>query len=162
MIRCASCGAAHPANTLFCDECGFRLTAAPATATPLPAQAQAASRSEPSLPESSGATPLLVKLESRDTETRYECMLQTELVIGRADHGGKQPDIDLTGLRGIEQGVSRRHARIVRAGDDAALEDLSSLNGTFIGGHRLTPGRPEVIRPGDELQFGKIVLVVSR
>ena len=93
--------------------------------------------------------------------TRYECALQTELVIGRADHGGKKPDIDLTGLRGIEQGVSRRHARIVRAGDDAALEDLSSLNGTFVCGHRLTPGRPEVIRPGDELQFGKIVLVVS-
>ena len=124
MIRCASCGAAHPANTLFCDECGFRLTAAPETAAPLP--------------ESRGATPLLVKLATRDAETRYECMLQTELLIGRADHGGKQPDIDLTGLRGIEQGVSRRHARIVRAGDDAALEDLSSLNGTFIGGHRLT------------------------
>ena len=162
MIRCASCEAIHPANTLFCDECGFRLTVAPETAEPLPAQAQASSPVEPPLPESRGAARLLVKLATRDTETRYECMLQTELVIGRSDHGGKQPDIDLTGLRGIEQGVSRRHARILRAGDDAALEDLSSLNGTFIGGHRLTPGRPEVIRPGDELQFGKIVLVVSR
>ena len=162
MTRCAVCGAAHPANTLFCDECGFRLSDTPVMTAPLPADAQAASHAEPPLPESRVAAPLVVKLATRDTETRYECTLQTELVIGRADRGGMRPDIDLTGLQGIEQGVSRRHARIVRAGDDAALEDLSSLNGTFIGGHRLTPGRPEVIRPGDELQFGKIVLVVSR
>ena len=161
MIRCASCGAAHPANTLFCDECGFRLSDKAVTTAPLPAEAPAAWHAEPPLPEGRGAQPLVVKLATRDAATRYECALQTELVIGRADHGGKKPDIDLTGLRGIEQGVSRRHARIVRAGDDAALEDLSSLNGTFVGGHRLTPGRPEVIRPGDELQFGKIVLVVS-
>ena len=162
MIRCASCGAAHPGNTLFCDECGFRLSDTPPDTSPLRAQAQASSRAGPSLPESRETQPLVVKLATRDAETRYECALQTELLIGRADHGGTKPDIDLTGLRGIEQGVSRRHARIVRAGDDAALEDLSSLNGTFIGGHRLTPGRPEVIRPGDELQFGKIVLVFSR
>ena len=160
MINCASCGAAHPANTLFCDECGFRLSNTPFTTAP-PA-AEASSRAEPPLPEGRSTQPLVVKLATRDAGTQYECALQTELVIGRADHGGKKPDIDLTGLRAIEQGVSRRHARIVRAGDDAALEDLSSLNGTFIGGHRLTPGRPEVIRPGDELQFGKIVLVVSR
>jgi FHA domain len=121
-----------------------------------------------SLPERPGpvrsddASPFVVRLMSRDAETRYECPLLSELLVGRAGHGGTKPDIDLTNLNGVEQGVSRRHARIVRAGDDAALEDLNSLNGTFIGGHRLTPGHPEVIRPGDELQFGKIILVVSR
>lgn len=159
MMRCRACGAEHPVNTLFCDECGSALS--DTRTAPLPEAAAAAAAATPPLPESRGAQPLLIKLATRDAATTYECALRTELVIGRADHGGKRPDIDLSKLRAVEQGVSRRHARIVRAGDDAALEDLSSLNGTFIGGHRLTPGHPEVIRPGDELQFGKLILVLS-
>ena len=161
MIRCGSCGSEHPTNTLFCDECGFTLSNTPVSTSPLPEPESAPAPAAPPLPESRSARPLAIKLATRDAATQYERMLHRELVIGRADHGGKKPDIDLSSLQAIEQGVSRRHARIVRSGDDPALEDLSSLNGTFIGGHRLTPGHPEIIRPGDELQFGKIILVMS-
>jgi hypothetical protein len=170
MIRCKSCGAAHPLNTLFCDECGVRMSDTPATSATVlaeelepPAAGGPASLPERPAPERrNAAQQLVVRLATRDDSTRYECPLLTELLIGRSDHGGNRPDIDLTNLQAIERGVSRRHARIVRAGDDAALEDLNSLNGTFVGGHRLTPGHPEVIRPGDELQFGKVILVFSR
>jgi pSer/pThr/pTyr-binding forkhead associated (FHA) protein len=163
MIHCASCGAAHPLNTLFCDECGFALSAAPLTQPVTPGSSSPSSPPAQHAPlRNDDAAPFIVRLASRDAKTLYECPLLTELLIGRAGHSGKKPDIDLTKLKGVEQGVSRRHARIVRAGADPALEDLNSLNGTFIAGHRLTPGHPEVIRPGDELQFGKIILVVSR
>ena len=161
MIRCGSCGTEHPLNTLFCDECGFTLGNTAGGMAPPPEPESAPAPASPPLPENCSLRPLAIKLATRDGATQYERTLHRELIIGRADHGGPAPDIDLSSLQAIEQGVSRRHARIVRSGDDAALEDLSSLNGTFIGGHRLTAGHPEVIRPGDEVQFGKVILVMS-
>jgi DNA-binding winged helix-turn-helix (wHTH) protein len=49
-------------------------------------------------------------------------------------------------------GVSRRHARITRTGDRAALEDLDSSNGTFIGGQRITAAR--ALADGDVIELG--------
>ena len=39
------------------------------------------------------------------------------------------------------KGVSRRHARVRIADDEATVEDLGSTNGTRLNGKRLEPGR---------------------
>lgn len=54
-------------------------------------------------------------------------------------------------------GVSRRHARVVVAGDTAVLEDLGSKNGTKVGGHVVSG--PLALRDGDRIQVGPSVLV---
>lgn len=51
--------------------------------------------------------------------------------------------------------VSRDHALIVRRGGDWHLDDLGSLNGTYVNRHRIESHR---LQDGDELQVGKYKL----
>ena len=70
-----------------------------------------------------------------------------EVLIGR--QSGAQ--IQLEG-----QKVSRRHARVIRQGDDLRIEDLGSANGTFVNGTRLQA--PVALRVQDEVGIGPYVL----
>jgi FHA domain-containing protein/zinc ribbon protein len=51
--------------------------------------------------------------------------------------------------------VSRDHALVVRRGEDLYLDDLGSLNGTYVNRHRVDSHR---LDDGDELQIGKYKL----
>jgi hypothetical protein len=53
--------------------------------------------------------------------------------------------------------VSREHAEIRPRGGSWVLSDLHSTNGTLLNGRRLE--RPEVIRPGDEIELGTSLAV---
>ena len=65
---------------------------------------------------------------------------------------GRRPDSDVF-LDDVT--VSRDHALIVRRGGDWHLDDLGSLNGTYVNRHRIETHRLE---DGDELQVGKYKL----
>ena len=52
--------------------------------------------------------------------------------------------------------VSREHARVVVTVHEARLEDLSSKNGTFLNGMRITA--PVVLTDGDEIRIGAVPL----
>jgi HD-GYP domain-containing protein (c-di-GMP phosphodiesterase class II)/pSer/pThr/pTyr-binding forkhead associated (FHA) protein len=58
-----------------------------------------------------------------------------------------------------EHTVSRRHARIRRRGTTYFVEDLHSVNGTFVSGERLLPGTLRPLRDGDELSVSTVLLV---
>ena len=66
--------------------------------------------------------------------------------------------MDLTQFGGLEKGVSRRHARLKARRGAIVVEDLASINGTFVNGRRLIPYLPEVVRDGDQLQIGNIAI----
>ncbi len=51
--------------------------------------------------------------------------------------------------------VSRDHALIVRRGDEVFLDDLGSLNGTYVNRRRIDS---HTLEDGDELQIGKYKL----
>jgi sigma-B regulation protein RsbU (phosphoserine phosphatase) len=53
--------------------------------------------------------------------------------------------------------VSRQHARIVRAADGYFLEDLSSLNGTYLNGRRLEGRTP--IKDQDRIHLYEVVTI---
>ena len=76
--------------------------------------------------------------------------------IGRWDpDGGAFPEIDLTN-DDIEAKISRKHARIQYIDQAYMLEDMGSLNGTYINrGPRLVPGETHQISDGDEVIMGK-------
>jgi pSer/pThr/pTyr-binding forkhead associated (FHA) protein len=65
---------------------------------------------------------------------------------------GRRPDSDVF-LDDVT--VSRDHALIVRRGDEFHLDDLGSLNGTYVNRRRIDSHRLE---DGDELQVGKYKL----
>ena len=65
---------------------------------------------------------------------------------------GRSRDCDLV-LR--DPTVSGRHARLVWKNGKILVEDLGSANGTFVDGKRI---ERQLVRPGDELRFGRAPL----
>tara|TARA_B100000902_G_C27322035_1_gene925384 strand:+ start:9785 stop:10162 length:378 start_codon:yes stop_codon:yes gene_type:complete len=53
--------------------------------------------------------------------------------------------------------VSRRHAEVILTGDQARVEDVGSLNGTYLNQRQIDSSQQLV--PGDVLQIGKFKLV---
>ena len=87
-----------------------------------------------------------------------------ELIIGRSTKGSVlAPDIDLTNRQASEMGVSRLHLSINYDAEHSAVlvSDLGSANGSFINGQRMMPKEVRVLRHGDELRLGKLVLLAS-
>ena len=86
------------------------------------------------------------------------------MIVGRSTKGSVlAPDIDLTNKQASDLGVSRLHLSI---GFDAEHEsiliaDLGSANGSYINGQRMMPKEVRVLRHGDELRLGKLVLLAS-
>jgi two-component system, cell cycle response regulator len=65
-----------------------------------------------------------------------------ELVIGRASAAH---------IRLQDEGVSRRHARIIQVADQLVIEDLQSANGTVVNGEKVDH---RVLQDGDKIRFG--------
>src|SRR5687767_1795804 len=55
-----------------------------------------------------------------------------------------------------DQTISRQHAHIVRRADGYYVEDLQSLNGTFVNGQRVE--RPLRLESGDRIQIHDVLL----
>ncbi len=89
---------------------------------------------------------------------------QIELIVmGRRDPvSGDHPTVDLQDHDAEEQGVSRRHAVIKRMSSNALqLIDNASVNGTFLNGQIMLPHEPRILRDGDEVRLGRLVIDVS-
>jgi pSer/pThr/pTyr-binding forkhead associated (FHA) protein len=69
---------------------------------------------------------------------------------------GRSPECDIF-LDDVT--VSRRHAEIVREGDDFTIRDLGSLNGTYVNRRRIESAGLE---DDDEVQIGKYRLTFLR
>ncbi|MEO8218816.1 MAG: cyclic nucleotide-binding domain-containing protein [Acidobacteriota bacterium] len=84
-----------------------------------------------------------------------------ETTIGRSDPvTGIMPDIDLTPLD-TDRSVSRRHAKILqREGQFFVLEEVGTINGTFVNEERIPTGQPVGFSNGDVLRVGLIEMKV--
>jgi len=82
-----------------------------------------------------------------------------ETTIGRADPvTGILPDIDLTPVD-QNRSVSRRHAKILRSGDEYhVLEEVGTVNGTYVNDQRIPTGVPVTMHNGDLVKIGLIAM----
>jgi len=80
-------------------------------------------------------------------------------LIGRWDpETGSFPEVDLE-QDDPEAKISRKHAMIIIENGHITVEDIGSLNGTYVNrGNRLIPGSPQEVTSGDELIIGKTFL----
>lgn len=109
-----------------------------------------------------GQTMLLIEVRDSGEKFLFDPEKVVELVLGRRDpFTGELPDIDLERFDALDQGVSRKHATIVRRGTSLQIVDSGTPNGSFLNGQRLIPSQPRILRDGDQLRLGKLVLVVS-
>ncbi|HYM60568.1 MAG TPA: cyclic nucleotide-binding domain-containing protein [Thermoanaerobaculia bacterium] len=80
-----------------------------------------------------------------------------ETTIGRADPvTGILPDIDLTPVD-LNRSVSRRHAKVIRSGAEYhVLEEVGTVNGTYVNDQRIPTGVPVTLHNGDMIKIGLI------
>jgi pSer/pThr/pTyr-binding forkhead associated (FHA) protein len=84
---------------------------------------------------------------------------QIEVVVGRSDAlSGVAPDLDLEPYAGELAGLSRRHARFSWRDKVCWIEDLNSVNWTYLNNQRLPPARPTPLNDGDLLRLGNVLL----
>ncbi len=72
---------------------------------------------------------------------------QSETSIGRAADAA---------IRLQDDGISRRHARIVQRNGELCVEDLGSANGTFLNDRQI---RSAVLHDGDKIQMGSTTIL---
>ncbi|HLF27650.1 MAG TPA: FHA domain-containing protein [Anaerolineae bacterium] len=164
MIKCPACGQESMEGELVCSNCGtFLRTGGSLHTDPL-------DESEKARPDSGLAAPtydtapigaaLILKGQTDQREIVVPRKLSSVL-FGRNDRlAGLMVDIDLTSEDGQTRGVSRRHARARFINDRYLIEDLESLNGTYLNRRKLVPFVPEVLHDGDELRFGSLTFLV--
>lgn len=82
---------------------------------------------------------------------------KSEIIIGRSDvASGWAADVDLTPAGGTaDQGVSRRHAKLTWQGQ-WMIEDMDSVNGTYLRGQKLVPLQKTALNNGEVVQLGRI------
>lgn len=162
-LICPSCGAENLPGTLFCVQCGTYLpSGGPLRTEPLPDQEEGRS-AQPRTEDQEGEERRALNIEVEVLNTGRKVLLSAdrEILVGRLDAAhGIFPELDMTTDGGLEQGVSRRHARIYTRDGTCFVEDLDSTNGTFLNDERITPYLPYAFRDGDLLMFGTMRLKV--
>jgi RNase P subunit RPR2 len=106
----------------------------------------------------------LVLLSVPDAEKTFTFIVDEilELVIGRRDPDtGEAPPVDLSDVGGLDKGVSRKHASIVRFDGMVHLVDRGSANGTFLNGQKLVAHQARRLCDGDEVRLGRLVMRVK-
>jgi pSer/pThr/pTyr-binding forkhead associated (FHA) protein len=96
----------------------------------------------------------------RPSGQRFELDLGGPAAVGRVDPvTGIQPEVDLTVLD-AGRSSSRRHARLYRENGNLWLvEEIGTLNGTFVNGARIDTAVPVAVAVGDVLRFGLVELL---
>jgi hypothetical protein len=144
-VHCPECGFRNLEAARYCEKCGALL-----------------------IPDDAGSETTMSIQPSRDEESVSEAFLPEGMAIivrsggGRAGEAyvlerdrltiGRSPDADIF-LDDVT--VSRRHAVLTRKGRGFAVEDLGSLNGTFVNRRRVDA---KTLEDGDEVQIGKYKL----
>lgn len=162
MITCSYCGHSNLDGTLFCESCGFALwsNAADATST----QKLDENDSNDISVKSGWGTATFqnqnqIVIHIRDAPEPMVIHPGKKYVLGRSDKSsGISPDLDLTNYAAVEKGVSRIHAALQRGEEVVSLIDLDSANGTFLNGQRLASHQPRILRDGDEIRLGGLIL----
>jgi hypothetical protein len=143
-VYCPECGFQNPESANYCAKCGALLvkdSGAETTMTYLPDEGD--DDAAEALEELGVKGPALVVRSGggRAGETFHPEGERTTI--------GRSPDCEIF-LDDVT--VSRKHAVLVRRDSAFFIEDLGSLNGTFLNRRRIESGE---LADGDELQIGK-------
>jgi hypothetical protein len=151
-LHCPECGFVNADGANYCQRCGAFIGATgeqTAAGDPVTATYRVGETGElipVNLDEVSQNGPVLVIRSGGGRVGESFALDRDRMTIGR------RPDSDIF-LDDVT--VSRDHALIVRRGGDLYLDDLGSLNGSYVNRRRIESHRLE---DGDELQIGKYKL----
>lgn len=161
MIECPNCGAENQENAAYCYRCGHtfstksktRVFDSPDTGPVVPKRRWGTARFD-----SQTSVQLHVRGHEKPVVVFFNA--ENEITMGRT-HGDVVVDVDLSGYGAVEHGVSRRHAQLRRQNETIVVIDLDSANSTFLNGQRIIPNEPRILRDGDEIRLGRLVIRVT-
>jgi pSer/pThr/pTyr-binding forkhead associated (FHA) protein len=148
-MHCPECGFGNPEGANYCQKCGAFLTEAETGTGNTTASYQLDETGElkPVDIEQVATDGATLAIRSGGGRAGEVFELQGErMTIGRSPEAEVFLD-DVT--------VSRNHALLVRRRDGLYIDDLGSLNGTYVNRRRIESHR---LQNGDELQVGKYKL----
>jgi FHA domain len=148
-LHCTECGFVNAEGANYCQRCGAFLTEADPPQDPSTASFKVGENDEVEvfeLDELRTRGPALVIRAGGGRAGEAFLLERERLTIGR------RPDSDIF-LDDVT--VSRNHAIVVRRGEGYHLDDMGSLNGTYVNRQRV---ESQALRHGDELQIGKYKL----
>lgn len=139
-VMCSVCGTENPADGSVCLRCGVALV----------------------MSTISLVGDIEIRLGGEERAVFQLAAPEVEgYVLGRTDEASDYiPDVDLAHYGGREQGVSRRHAALIRYHGTIHVLDLFSVNGTYLNGKRLSPDTPYPLNAGDDLKLGNLSLAL--
>ena len=144
MPTCPTCSFDNSEDSNYCRRCGSRLVTVDPNETTITYSAADRAGLDESGQEGAGTVLLIRSGGGREGET---IGLDVDvLTVGRSPHSDLFLD-DVT--------VSRHHARVLRDEGGFWVEDLNSLNGTYVNRKRIEQQR---LFDADELQIGKFKL----
>ncbi|MHB8641274.1 MAG: FHA domain-containing protein [Gaiellaceae bacterium] len=142
-VYCPECGFQNPESANYCAKCGSLLRTDESGETTMTFVPDEREEEGPELEDFGVKGPALVVRSGGGRAG------ETFPLEGERTTIGRSPDCDIF-LDDVT--VSRRHAVIVREGGSLSIEDLGSLNGTFLNRRRI---ESSPFSDGDELQVGK-------
>ena len=144
-VYCPECGFQNPESANYCSKCGALLVkdegGAETTQTYTPEEI---TDEEGPLDEIAAEGPALVVRSGGGRAGEHFIPQGDRTTIGRS------PDNDIF-LDDVT--VSRKHAVVLQSGGELRIEDLGSLNGTFVNRRRIDSATR--LESGDEVQIGK-------
>jgi len=162
-VSCSNCGKKNRTSDVFCYACGHMLEMPPGEF-----DTRHFEDADNSLFSADyfGQESIMI-LHFRDANFDFELRPQLsnhEVIVGRStDHSAMSPDVDLAELNAAELGVSRLHLSMMHEAEHNAIRiyDLGSANGSYINGQKLHPKEVRMLRSGDELRLGKLVINIT-
>lgn len=155
---CPHCQHKNPVDAVLCVKCQLRMDVQPDTVNIV----------------DTGNRPSIFNPGSRHLGTKLflhiidgesiEVDLQPnqQYVLGRLNtRTGERTAIDLTDHKAEEKGVSRSHARFDFTDDRLWVYDLNSANHTYINNQIVGDKQPRLVRDGDEIRLGGMVMKVQ-
>lgn len=159
---CSVCKLANKVETLVCEFCGTVLVdlefGDDVTTRNIPirrATDQAGNPYDLPTPAKGIAFFVFGKTES------FITVIEDVFYFGRTDKDKESSDVivDLTHLEAFNMGVSRKHTKIQRRGNEYEITDLFSSNGTFLNGQRMLPPKSYPLKSGMVIQLGRLKLI---
>ena len=150
-VYCPECGFQNPETANYCSRCGALIVRDSGTETTMSFDvAEDGEEGETALAGLGITGPALVVRSGGGMAGQPFRPGDGRTLIGRS------PECDIF-LDDVT--VSRRHAEIVREGDEFTIRDLGSLNGTYVNRRRIESA---ALEDDDEVQIGKYRLTFLR
>lgn len=157
---CQVCKHENNADATECANCGAPISSDVTTTLPVPGQVAQDIRQELVLRRTklpSGSIALYVMGE------KLPILIEGgkgSAILGRQGQNTPASIIDLSKYQAHLLGVSREHAAISFSEGNYTIEDLNSSNGTWLNENKLAPNQPRLLRNGDAIRLGQLIIFV--